>query len=74
MTDTNQKLKPCPFCGCGMRIESNRDWHKLYGSHANSCVFFDDEPDITVPATNDQLSLLIEDWNRRAPTGATHEQ
>ena len=48
-----------------MRIQSNRDWHRLVGEHDEKCVFTDSET-MMVPATNEQLALVIEDWNRRA--------
>jgi len=63
-----QALEACPFCGCDMRIESNRDWHKLRGNHAEGCVFSEDAPVMTVPATDCQLEVLVHDWNTRALT------
>lgn len=56
----------CPFCGCEMTVRSNRDWHHLEGDHNESCPF-DDRPEstMTVPATDEQLRLMIGDWNRR---------
>jgi len=56
----------CPFCGCEMTIRSNRDWHHLEGDHDEACPF-DGRPEstMTVPATDEQLRIMIADWNRR---------
>ncbi|MCY0332980.1 Lar family restriction alleviation protein [Pseudomonas aeruginosa] len=64
-----EELKPCPFCGCSMRLESNRDWHRIVGDHSAECVFLDSET-IMVPAIKYQLEIAIADWNARAvPAG-----
>jgi FtsZ-binding cell division protein ZapB len=47
-----------------MRIESNRDWHRLVGDHTEECVFIEPET-MMVPATDEQLSLIFRDWNTR---------
>ncbi|MFO6103429.1 Lar family restriction alleviation protein [Pseudomonas aeruginosa] len=63
------ELKPCPFCGCSMRLESNRDWHRIIGDHALECVFLDSET-VVVPATKEQRDIAVSDWNARAvPAG-----
>ncbi|MCV0190198.1 Lar family restriction alleviation protein [Pseudomonas aeruginosa] len=63
------ELKPCPFCGCSMRLESNRDWHRIVGDHALECVFTDSET-MVVPATKEQRDIAVSDWNARAvPAG-----
>lgn len=63
------ELKPCPFCGCSMRLESNRDWHKIVGDHALECAFTDSET-MVVPATKEQRDIAVSDWNARAvPAG-----
>lgn len=59
-------LLPCPFCGCDMRVESNRDWHRIFGAHAEDCVFDADNEQLMVPATPEQLLLMTSDWNKRA--------
>jgi hypothetical protein len=59
------ELKPCPFCSCEMRIESNRDWHRLHGNHSEQCMFDADNECAMVPATDEQLQLLIREWNTR---------
>lgn len=64
-----EELKPCPFCGCSMRLESNRDWHRIVGDHALECVFLDSET-VVVPATKEQRDIAVSDWNARAvPAG-----
>jgi hypothetical protein len=60
------ELKPCPFCGCAMRIESNRDWHRLKGDHDEMCLFDADSEIGTMPATEEDRSTMVEYWNRRA--------
>ena len=47
-----------------MRIDSNRDWHKLVGDHDPDCVF-EEDPVLTVPAQPEQRAWLVEIWNRR---------
>lgn len=70
---STEQLKPCPFCGCGIRLESNRDWHRLQGDHEDGCPFVGLDETLMVAATDDQLALLFRDWNRRAPTGEHHD-
>lgn len=61
----SNQLLPCPFCNAAMSIESNRDWHRIIGEHDERCLFMDRET-VTVPATPEQLTLAVRDWNRRA--------
>lgn len=61
----NKQLKACPFCGCSMSVRSNRDWHRLVGDHDEQCVFVEEET-MMVPATDEQLAVVVADWNRRA--------
>ncbi|WP_212667491.1 Lar family restriction alleviation protein [Pseudomonas aeruginosa] len=64
-----EELKPCPFCGCSMRLESNHDWHRIVGDHSAECVFLDSET-MMVPGIEDQREIAIADWNARAvPAG-----
>jgi hypothetical protein len=65
MSDTD-KLEPCPFCGGAARIESNRDWHRLYAAHDDDCVLDADEADLMYPAQPGYLIEIAETWNRRA--------
>lgn len=69
----NKELNQCPFCGVSMRIESNLDWHRLVGDHEEKCVFMERET-MMVPASDDQLVLMIEDWNTRATPPAAQVQ
>ncbi|HIE1771655.1 TPA: Lar family restriction alleviation protein [Pseudomonas aeruginosa] len=63
------ELKPCPFCGCSMRLVSNHDWHRIVGDHSAECVFLDSET-MMVPDIEDQREIAIADWNTRAvPAG-----
>ncbi|MEZ6728119.1 hypothetical protein [Pseudomonas aeruginosa] len=48
-----------------MRLESNRDWHRIIGDHALECVFLDSET-VVVPATKEQRDIAVSDWNTRA--------
>ncbi len=64
-----EELKPCPFCGCSMRLVSNHDWHRIVGDHSAECVFLDSET-MMVPAIKDQREIAIADWNTRSvPAG-----
>lgn len=65
MTTENQLL-PCPFCGCELRLESNRDWHRLQGDHGTGCPFEGRDETLMSPATDEQLALLYRNWNARA--------
>jgi hypothetical protein len=64
-TEMVSELRPCPFCSAAMRVESNRDWHRVMGDHTEECVFTDSET-MMVPATDAQRSIMVADWNRRA--------
>ncbi len=64
-----EELKPCPFCGCSMRLESNHDWHRIVGDHSAECVFLDSET-MMIPDIEGQREIAIADWNARAvPAG-----
>jgi hypothetical protein len=64
------ELKPCPFCGGAARIQSNRDWHRLYADHDEGCVFDADDHMLMYPAQAGYLVQIAEDWNRRAEGAA----
>ena len=64
MADT--ELLPCPFCGGAARIQSNRDWHRLYADHDDECVFEADDHALMYPAQPGYLIQIAEDWNRRS--------
>ncbi|KDN98953.2 hypothetical protein [Pseudomonas donghuensis] len=66
------ELLPCPFCKAAMRIESNRDWHRVMGDHDEECVFLDPET-MMVPAVDEQRDLIVRDWNRRALPAAQYQ-
>jgi len=66
----SEELKPCPFCGGAARIESNRDWHRLYAAHDDDCIFDADDHDIMYPAQHGYLKEIVENWNRRTPVAA----
>lgn len=65
------ELLPRPFCKAAMRIESNRDWHRVMGERDEECVFLDPET-MMVPATDEQRELLVRDWNRRKKSAAQY--
>jgi hypothetical protein len=60
------ELLPCPFCGGAARIESNRDWHRLYADHDEECVFDADDHALMFPAQPGYLLDIALLWNRRA--------
>lgn len=62
------ELKGCPFCGCEVRIVSNRDWHRLGGDHTPECIF-DEQEHVMVPATETERAWLISAWNGRVAQG-----
>lgn len=61
----SEKLLPCPFCGCDMRLSAvARDWWRVAGGHNEDCILYDQRHD--APQTDYQKKALIDDWNRRA--------
>ncbi len=66
MTTPTAALKLCPFCSGAARIESNRDWHRLFADHTPECLFDQDEEIATVPATDECLAQMISYWNTRS--------
>lgn len=56
----------CAHCGCAIRIESNRDWHRLFGDHDEECLYEPDEEVLMYPATVEGKATMLQAWNRRA--------
>lgn len=71
-TEMASELRPCPFCSAAMRVESNRDWHRVMGDHAEECVFTDSET-MMVPATDAQRSIMVADCNQRTQPAEQHQ-
>jgi hypothetical protein len=59
-------LLSCPFCDVKMRVESNRDWHRLKGDHDDECIWDTDEDVLMVSALEENLAWMVAAWNRRA--------
>lgn len=61
----NEELLPCPFCGGKASLSTvGRSWYRITADHAEGCILEDHESDC--PQTDDQLPLLLRDWNSRA--------
>lgn len=59
------KLLPCPFCGRQASLSTvGRSWYRITADHAESCLLEDQQFDC--PQTDEQLPLLLRDWNLRA--------
>lgn len=61
------KLKPCPFCGCDMKIETVAiDYIELVGNprHRDGCMM----GAMPSPRSKD-VDKLVEFWNRRVNDG-----
>ena len=61
------KLKPCPFCGCDMKIETEAiDYIELVGHprHRDGCMM----GAMPSPRSKD-VDKLVEFWNRRVNDG-----
>lgn len=62
---TEDKLKPCPFCGSKMgvgRYPKSMTW-SLIGNHDEDCIFYRICPPVVFSEEN--LKLLVDAWNRR---------
>ncbi|MFK3794786.1 hypothetical protein [Pseudomonas sp. NPDC088444] len=70
---TGQTLLPCPFCGCPAGVTSNRDWHRVIVDHGEHCPLKDYDDLMMTPASDDQLLLVVRDWNMRA-TARQHQK
>ena len=66
MAETERKLKPCPFCGCNMKIEAVTinyiETSLLVGDpqHKDGCMM----GAMATPRSKD-AGKLVEFWNRR---------
>lgn len=60
------ELLPCPFCGGQAHLSAvARDWYRITAEHSETCLLEDQQFDC--PQSDDQLPLLVRDWNARAP-------
>lgn len=58
------ELKPCPFCGGKANLLTvGRSWYRITADHEGFCILEEHESDC--PQTDDQLALLVRDWNLR---------
>ena len=68
MSTNTEQLKPCPFCGG----EASFD-HDDNGWNWITCTNCGASTNARASTMDDCRPLLAEAWNRRTPTGATHE-
>lgn len=60
----NEKLNPCPFCGCEMNFDRvSSGWNKITGMHGDNCPL-DGNDFITWSSTAD--APIIQKFNTRA--------
>tara|TARA_R110000822_G_scaffold17062_1_gene57643 strand:- start:620 stop:994 length:375 start_codon:yes stop_codon:yes gene_type:complete len=58
------ELEPCPYCGGHANLSKvGRDWYRIAADHVTSCPLEDFQLDC--PQSDDQLPLLLHDWNTR---------
>ena len=58
------ELEPCPYCGGHASLSNiGRDWYRIAADHVTGCPLEDFQLDC--PQTDDQLLLLLHDWNTR---------
>lgn len=58
------ELKPCPFCGGEASLSTvGRSWYRITADHEGFCILEEHESDC--PQTDEQLALLVRDWNAR---------
>ena len=58
------ELEPCPYCGGHASLSKvGRDWYRIAADHVTGCPLEDFE--IDCPQSDDQLPLLLRDWNTR---------
>lgn len=57
-------LMPCPFCGGKASLSTvARDWYRITADHVENCPL--EEFEIDCPQTDEQLPLLLRDWDTR---------
>lgn len=62
---TKHEILPCPFCGREARLSTiGRSWYRVTAEHTDGCILEEHESDC--PQTDDQLPLLLRDWNTRS--------
>lgn len=58
------ELEPCPYCGAHASLSKvGRDWYRIAADHVTGCPLEDFQLDC--PQSDDQLPLLLHDWNTR---------
>ena len=68
------ELKPCPFCGCAVKLDNNREFEDFAGNSfinsfsviecANCGVSRKAYPKLGYGTTEEQRRKLVEEWNR----------
>lgn len=60
----HRELEPCPYCGGHASLSKvARDWYRIAADHVTGCPLEDFKLDC--PQSDDQLPLLLHDWNTR---------
>ncbi|NWA11926.1 hypothetical protein [Pseudomonas gingeri] len=60
-----QAIAPCPFCGGKATLSKvARDWYRITADHLENCPL--EAFEVDCPQTDEQLPLLLRDWNARA--------
>lgn len=68
----SNKLLPCPFCGGKASLSTvGRSWYRVTADHDECCILEEHESDC--PQTDEQLQLLLRDWNTRAAPVVEHQ-
>jgi Lar family restriction alleviation protein len=71
LIEDSDRLKPCPFCGGAaefVRIDDEEDPH--FGGVVAACLTCGATSKVYFPLKDDVKHLLMEAWNKRAPTRA----
>ncbi|AUR83721.1 hypothetical protein NVP1039O_22 [Vibrio phage 1.039.O._10N.286.55.A2] len=64
----SEELKPCPFCGCEMEIETiGRDWWRIkpVDGHEDTCPFGESHEWGCSQQSPEWKDEHIADWNNR---------